>query len=186
MPDQTFTAGQVLTAAQMSSLQSNIGLGYINSFSATSGTTVVCSSVFSSTYDAYRVVISDMRLAGGAFCSLKLGAAATNYYYGRLEVPFNNATALGRGGSGAGVATAFDSFMIGDTVSAGAVIDIFNPNLARQTTVNISTVDPRTGGVGVITYGGIQSDTTSFTAFTFTAGNTITNCKIDVYGYRKP
>ena len=57
MAEQTFTAGQILTATQMTTLQSDIGLNFIKSTTVGSGVSIaVISSVFSATYDNYRII----------------------------------------------------------------------------------------------------------------------------------
>ena len=70
MAVQTFTSGQVLTAADTNTYLANSGLVYV-----TSGTigvavsSVTVSSVFSSTYDSYKIVISGMSTSASAPCA---------------------------------------------------------------------------------------------------------------------
>jgi hypothetical protein len=163
----------------------NSGLVYITSASATSGTTLAIANVFSSTYENYKIVVSDLRLAGAAFVDFFFTGTTTNYAFGRIEVPYNTATAIGRGGSGTGLGGAWN-FLVGDTSSNGGYMDIFGPNLARQTSFVAFAPDPRTGGsYGTEFNGGIQTSSTQFTGFTLSSGATITNMNCVVYGYRK-
>jgi hypothetical protein len=161
------------------------GLVYITSATATTGTTLAIANAFSSTYENYRIVLSDVRLTSPAFAVFQFTGTNTNYLYGRLEVPYNTATGLGRGGSGAGTVSSWD-LMVGDTTSNGSSFDIFSPNLPRQTSYTGASPDPRTGGsFGVQWAGGIQTSTTQFTGLTITTGATITNMNCTIYGYRK-
>jgi hypothetical protein len=185
MAIKTFTTGEVLTASDTNTYLANSGLVYIANATATSGTTLSIANAFSSTYENYRIVLSDIRLTGAAFLVFQFTGTSTNYLYGRLEVPYNTGTALGRGGSGAGTSASWD-LLVGDTTSNGGSYDIFGPNLARQTSYTGASPDPRTGGsFGVQWAGGIQTSTTQFTGLTITAGATITNMNCTVYGYRK-
>lgn len=175
-----FATGDPLPASDLN----DIGLWKISTASATSGTTLAMANVFSSSYTNYRLVLSDVRLASAAFVTFQFTGTTTNYLFGRLEVPYNTATALGRGGSGTGTASAWD-IMVGSTSSNGAVIDIMGPNLAQQTSYTATSPDPRTGGgFGTQFIGGIQNSTTQFTGLTLTAGATISNMVCTVYGYR--
>jgi len=187
MTIKTFTAAEKLTAADTNTFLANAGLVYITQGTATSGTTLQIDSCFSSTYDAYRIILHNVRLAGPAFVLMQLRTTTTtdtNYLFGRLEVPYNTASALGRGGSGAGTASAWD-IMVGDTTANGAWIDVFNPNLAMQTAYTAQSADPRTGGgFGGQHESGIQTSNTQFTGLLLTAFATITNLTATVYGYR--
>lgn len=183
MPVPVFTVGETLTAANMN----RVGLWKINDFTATSGTTLTCDSVFSSDFASYKVVMSDVRLASAALVTVQLRTTtttATGYAFGRVEIPYNAATALGRDGSGTGTGNAWFA-IVGGTGSNGGWLEIHNPNLPRQTSYNFMSADPRTGGsFGTEVGGGIQTDTTQFTGLIFTAGATITNMNVRVYGYR--
>jgi len=179
----SFAVGDIYTAADANAT----GLWKLGDFSATSGTTLTCDNVFSSNYASYKVVMSDVRLASAAIVTVQLRTTtttATGYAFGRVEIPYNAATALGRDGSGTGTGSAWFA-IVGSTNSNGGWLEIHNPNLARQTSYNFMSADPRTGGsFGTEVGGGIQTDTTQFTGLIFTAGATITNMNVRVYGYR--
>jgi hypothetical protein len=185
MAIKTFTDNTTLPASDINTYLTNSGLVYVTQASATTGTTLAIANVFSSTYENYRIVLSDIRLTGAAFVTFQFTGTSTNYLFGRLEVPYNTGIALGRGGSGAGTVASWD-LLVGDTTSNGGSYDIFGPNLARQTSYTGASPDPRTGGsFGTQWAGGIQTSTTQFTGLTITAGATITNINCVVYGYRK-
>lgn len=177
----TWTSGEVLLASDMN----RIGLWRITQATATSGTTLAIANVFSSTFDNYRIVVSDVRLASADFINFTFTGVSTGYAFGRLEVPYNTATALGRGGSGGAPISAWN-FLVGTTASNGGVMDLFGPNLPRQTSYVAFAPDPRTtGAFGTQFGGGVQTDTTQFTGFTLSTGVTITNLTCTVYGYNK-
>ena len=86
MADQVFTSGQVLTAAQMSSLQSNIGLTYITEQTISSATTTV-SACFSSSFTNYKIVI-DLTAsvsAGAQAVTLTLNGLSSGYAYNNIR-----------------------------------------------------------------------------------------------------
>lgn len=64
MADQTFTAGQILTAAQMTTLQTNIGLTYITG-GTLSSTATNFAGCFTSSFENYRIEFSKIDIGGG-------------------------------------------------------------------------------------------------------------------------
>lgn len=59
MARQTFTAGQVLTAAQMSTLQNNSGLQLITAETAfTTASTITLDNIFTSTFTNYKIIMN--------------------------------------------------------------------------------------------------------------------------------
>jgi hypothetical protein len=74
MADQTFTSGQILTAAQMTDLQTNIGLTFVLAQTIGSAvSSVTVSSAFSSTFDKYNPNLAKYTYFSGA-----LGYNTTN------------------------------------------------------------------------------------------------------------
>jgi hypothetical protein len=139
-------------------------------------------SAFSTTYNNYKILVSD----GGVGSStqelnLKLGATATGYYYGRVGVTF---ATVGSSGGGANVSS-FANIATSSTVAITCDIDIQNPFLAKETIVRFGNVNATaTGFVGY--GGGYLANTTSYTDFTLTpASGTLTGGTIYVYGYKK-
>jgi hypothetical protein len=186
MADQTFTSGQILTAAQMTTLQTNIGLTYITSATATSGTSLSINGCFTSAYRNYRVVISNLTTTAAAASILRLRSGGTDnssavYYYNGTYMAYNLATINGLNGS---AVTNWEPNIVTDTTVGGGIIDILNPFVAFTTTYSAVGQDPRTGGGGMRYASGVHYANTSFDGFTFTSGSTITNITITVYGYR--
>lgn len=138
---------------------------------------VTVSSVFSSTYDAYKIVVS-----GGAASvvnsnlDLKLGSTTTNYYQGQNGAIYSTAASAPAAiNNGAAFTVGF-----GQTDGLNTNMEIINPFLAKRTFVNgslISTVNARN-------FSGFQDSNTSFTEFTITpSSGTLTGGTIRVYGY---
>jgi len=225
-----FTAGQVLTAAEMTQVNTGIpvfattvtrdaafgGAGekvlaegqfaYIEATKTTqyydgsawvavgvSGLTLVKSQVigsavasvtvtgaFSSTYDAYKIVISGG--VGSANCSLlmTLGSTASNYYW------INHLTTYSTGADTSATGNNTSSWAVGgaNTNTIYSNIELMGPNLAKNTIFQ--------GGFGysnsltqaASSMSGILNDSTQYTAFTLTPNSgTLTGGTIRVYGY---
>jgi hypothetical protein len=198
MADQTFTAGQVLTAAQMTTLQANSGL-VVMVPSSVSGTGVSVSTggkvtfttatpinvngCFTSAYDYYRVVMNvTTAVTGGLFnFQMRVGgvnaAGATDYAFSLLQsasagawlnLNFNAGTNIISLGYAAAGSTASSS------------IEFFGPSLAQKTSI---TVNGNYGGTPY-TGGGQHAVSTAYDGFAITpsAGN-ITGTLM-IYGYR--
>jgi hypothetical protein len=101
MPDQTFTAGQVLTAAQMTALQANSGMVPMTPTSVTGGTisankvtfsaasSVLINGVFTNDYTNYYLVGRLFTSASDCFFRFSAAGTATtgsDYNYQLLEV----------------------------------------------------------------------------------------------------
>jgi hypothetical protein len=182
----SFSSGEVLTASDMNA----VGLWLVKSQTIGTGvSTVVVSSAFSSTYDSYRIVISNVAMSATGtgtvvYCKMHDGTnpANTNYNFGFARVDIA-ATTL------AGVTTALgtNGVLIGRGTGDkfGTSFDIVNPNIATHTLFpSLSGLNVSTGymyiGAGMhqnsIAYSGFQIATDTGT---FTGGT------IAVYGYRK-
>jgi hypothetical protein len=186
MADQTFTSGQILTAAQMTTLNTNIGLAYIGETNATSGTAFNIGGCFTTAYDSYRIVLSNLKLATTATVSFTtsvsgVGAAAnwtwlsTRADYATSTWDFQKATT-----------TTSVLFGVGGTGATSAWIDIDAPRLSQFTTFNSSSVDARgaSGYTNILT-GGVLANTTTYDGILFNTGAAITSLKVTIYGYRK-
>jgi hypothetical protein len=183
MPDQTFTSGQILTAAQMTALQSNSGLVPITPGSVTNGTlsgykisiagqsTCTINDIFSTNYDAYQIVCTEMTGSTNMWITFKFGATTTGYYAAHDSDAFTNRST-------------FDEVMYATSNGGGGVVNVVNPFLAKYTQLTTFSPIMLTGG-GMSTFGGFIFDTTSYTSMTVsTSGGTFTGT-IVVYGFRK-
>lgn len=174
-----FTAGQVLTAAQMNA----VGLWLVKTQTIGSAvTTVTVSDAFSADYENYRLVISGGAASAATYFDIQFGATTTGYYSSTATATF--------------AAGAFDSSFvsngaaisrIGSSSANGhhVVADIMNPFLAKTTSIQGALIQIATAGRAGST-GGFVNNTTSYTAFTLTlsGGANITGGTIFVYGYR--
>jgi len=184
MAIKTFTTGEVLTAADTNTYLANSGLVYVGQFSTTSGTAVTSPTVFSSTYDNYRIVINNMESGspgGGYYLAMGSSSSGSQHYMGGFYVNTGvpAITPIGRSNLG--------NWIIG-TGDAGqkfsTALDICSPNLASRTNLPVVNMYSENGFIGV--GAGHQNSTTQFTTFTLSsAGATFSSGTITVYGYRK-
>ena len=184
----TYTPGEVLTAA---SLNDNFTFAAANPPAVASGLTLIStttigttvasvtvSGAFSSTYDAYKIVLTGgVGSASDSAIALKLGATTTGYYEALIGLTYANSGNNSATNNGANFSRA------GQVLSTSVLfanIDLLNPNLAQPTIANYSQVTSTLVRVG----GGFLNDSTQYTAFTFTpATGTLTGGTIKVYGY---
>ena len=189
MATKTFGTNETLTSADVNVYLNNGGMVFLAENSATSGTVISIDNVFTSAYDAYRIVISDYRTtAASTSCLLRLRAAtvpaATSYAYGSMTQALYTSTALTVAGTTTG--TSFDLFLRADTIGMGAIIDIINPALTQWTT--ITTNGPHggnTAGFGLKQVSGIHAQATAYDGFQLTSAVAFSNIKVRVYGYRQ-
>ena len=205
MAIKTFTTGEVLTASDTNTYLANAGLVAVTPSAVTNGTiisgtasatvnatqsTVVLKDVFSSTFDSYRVVISNLTMsstAAGTIIYAKMhdgtNPASTNYNwaFSRIDIAATTVAgvtnALGTNGILVGYGTG-DKF--------GTTFDVVNPNLATH------TIFPQVSGVNVSTGyiyigAGMHQTSTAYTSLqlAISGANTMTGGTITVYGYRK-
>jgi hypothetical protein len=144
-----------------------------------SGTTTI-SNVFSATYHAYQVVLSDVVIGdNNRELNLTLGATTTGYYLAKLLLSY----AGGAGSAGTSNGASWNAIArTGATNSQnGMVFWLVNPYLAKKTTIfgqaahNDSNQD-----AGV--FQGYLNDTTSYTAMTFTVSSGTLTGTVNVYG----
>lgn len=171
-----FTAGQILTAAQMNS----VGLWLVKTETVGSAVaSVTVSDAFSADYENYYVTYTGGTASGSQTIGLRLGAVTTNYNYVLLNTPYNNTPAA----LGAGSAASF--LYAGTMASTGNHFAVFilAPELAQHTVVQSQWASTVEAGI----FSGRQASTTQFTAFTLIAGGggNMTGGVIRVYGMRE-
>ena len=180
----SFTAGSVLTAAQMNA----VGLWLVKTDTITSGASKEITSVFSSDYENYRIIISNIRTSATTTVYFRIGTAAgTIYYYNGQYGTYGSATITGISGQGT---TWVDTTGVGTSTNESALeIEVYQPQMAKNTGYVMRGTDPRTvGGGGNRSVSGFVNDSiqyTSFSLLTTGAGPTFTSCNVAVYGYRK-
>jgi hypothetical protein len=132
MATQTFTAGQVLTAAQLTTLQSNSGLQLVKAETAfTAQSSFNVANVFSANYTNYLINIRNTGSAsGGMRFQLSSGGVATasGYSYQRLVV-FGTSVVGGRTGN----TTSAYLQEGGGAFFSQAVVNVFAPFSGQMT-----------------------------------------------------
>lgn len=189
MAIKTFSANTTLSSSDVNTYLTNGGLVYVTESTATSGTTLSVNNCFTTTYDAYRIVISNYKTtAASTSCTFKLRASGTDssasYAYGSLTQALYTSTTLTVAGSAS--TTSFDLMLKADVVAIGAVIDVITPALAQYTT--ITTAGPHganTAGQGLKQVSGLHAVATAYDGFTLTSAVAFSSIKVVVYGYRQ-
>lgn len=140
---------------------------------------VTVSGAFSSDYDAYRVVISNVDASNSTEIRMRFGAVVTGYYGSRrVDLYTGGTSVISRDSNAASVAIG----ATGTSDDTNVVLDVQNPNLAKHTAVHGTYhADGYSGW-----FGGKEASTTQHTAFDILPGaGTLTGGTIDVYGYAK-
>ena len=146
-----------------------------------SGSSTAFTNVFSATYDAYKIVISNAATTGNAAITLIFGATTAGYYYSTPMSTFTDGSYNTSGGAGSNVAS-WAYLAASNAATFGTTLEILNPFLASRTHYSSTPVVAGSNtafGVG----GGYLNNTTSYTGFTLGAstGNLTGTCNI--YGY---
>jgi hypothetical protein len=172
-----FAAGQVLTASDTNTFLTNGGLVYVGQANLSSTTTNI-SSVFSSTYTSYRIVVVNGVLgANSSNITMTLsGAAGSTYQTAGSYLALGTATVT----AFAPAATTSSLVAIGDTEGYALSIDIHNPNAAKPTYWFSTFTGQRTSGQ----FGGRESTSTAHTGLSLSNANGFTGGTVFVYGYR--
>lgn len=144
----------------------------------TAVSSIAVTSAFSTTYDAYKIVISGGAASTGLVLQLKIGGATGHYSAGVGSNYSSGAqTSLNSSNLAQWVYAG-----VGRTTGLGAVIEVINPFLTVNTHITSSYNDTSIAG----NVSGFLNDTTSYTGFTITTSTgTVTGGTIAVYGYRK-
>jgi hypothetical protein len=177
-----FSAGQILTAAQMN----KIGMWHIATVTGGNGAaSVPVADVFSADFTDYKITISGGTIATAQNLRMRLGATATGYYGGYTLTPWNTGgSTLSGGDNGATYWTqiAYQSASNG----ADGNITLSNPYEAVRTGFYLQHSQYSTAaGAGSIVGAGFLNNATSYTGFTLytTSGNWTADVTITVYGY---
>jgi hypothetical protein len=167
------------------------GLVFIKSQSLTTVTNNI-SDVFSSTYNAYRVVISDLnnatgttRLVGIRFRNASGDDSTSNYV--RMDV-----LAYGTNVGATGAATAQNIGVltyVGDNTEEGGAVsfDVINPNLAKATAYLGQSIawQPDVSAYVFRNIGGVMRTTTVYTGFSIIGVTDNLLGTVRVYGYNQ-
>jgi hypothetical protein len=179
VPVKTFAVGELVSATDVNTYMANPGLDYVKSQTiGTAVSSVEVTAAFSSTYDAYVVVLAGGTSSGSPNIRMTLGASAASYYSGYIQVTYSTGAVAG----GAVNNGAYWDLGGARAGNPSLIIELENPNLARPTSVR--SFDATT--VTYRQYGGYHNVSTAYTAFTLTPSTgTLTGGTIIVYGHRK-
>lgn len=157
------------------------GLNLIsNTTIGTTVSSVTVSNAFSATYDNYRIILSGGVASTDTGLNMTLGATATGYYWAYTGRSFAGVAATSQGAND----TAWKTIGTSSTATSHMVIDLCSPYLAKNTVVSGMNIYASTSG-SQYEYGGVLSNTTSYTAFTLTPQTgTLTGGTIQVFGYK--
>lgn len=189
MAIKTFSSNTTLTASDVNTYLTNGGLVYVTESTATSGTTLSVNNCFTSTYDAYRIIISNLRTtAASTSLTMKLRASGTDssatYAWGSAYMALFTSTALSFNGSQS--TTAWDLVTAAETTATGLSVDVINPALAQFTQYSsIGVWGAKSTGGGTRMVSGLHCTATAYDGFTLTTGTAFANIKVAVYGYRQ-
>jgi len=173
-----FTAGQVLTAAQMN----GIGLWLVKSQTVGTGVSSVnVTSAFTADFDNYRIHWNNGTLSAQTSLEFKLGASTSTYNYKMLYGSYANATVAG---SGKENQAKFEWCGGGDSNFAVMDVTVFQPFLTKYTGICTNGFYNPNVEMGIMS--GVHKTATSYSDFTLTpsGGATMTGGTIYVYGYR--
>jgi hypothetical protein len=180
MAIKTFTTGEVLTAADTNTYLANSGLVFVSSTTVGSAvSSVTVSSCFSATFDAYRIVATNVVASGTLGVGFQLSGITTGYYGNLVYSNF-----LG----GAPASVGFNN--IGSISYAAGTqgqmlflnMDVINPFLSKAKFFNGNYCDQSNAG----TMNAQNNQTNSATGFVVSPNTgTFTGGQITVYGYRK-
>lgn len=188
MAEQTFTAGQVLTAAQMTTLQTNTGLNYITS-GTLSGASTNFAGCFTSQYRNYRIVLDSVTFSGISNLWVRLLVGTTP----------NTSLSYGFAGLGwriDGAASNYNNtpsyFLVGQGQTNNfsnsynnTVLDVLQPQEAIRTGI-LAQTNANEGLYIFRTGGGLFEGTTQFDGIQFLSGSAVTlTGNVTIYGYRK-
>jgi hypothetical protein len=188
MAIKTFSTGEVLTASDTNTYLANAGLVYIAGASISAQNRLNISSCFSSTYAAYRVVVTNLTHSTANNLILRFSisgtdTAGTNYYTQRSEV-------TGGGVSGVSITASSAIFPTYANSSAGSFVtmafDVLNPQAATPTTVagSASRVDGATG-LYMVTFSGLLNDSSQYDGISLVGNTGNITTTMRVYGYRQ-
>lgn len=185
MAIKSFSTGEVLTASDTNVYLANAGLVYVTSTTVGSGvTSVTVSNCFSSTYDNYRIVLSNIDTnVNGDVLSLQMtlaGTAATTNYAGNT---FYVSTGTVGGLTNASLSAYFEVASASATGNTATAFDIFMPAIATYTRLVFTPSCDET----YFRFGaGIHKTATAYDGFKLTdVAGAMTGGTVTVYGYRK-
>lgn len=163
--------------------QNPTGLELISSTTVSSGSSVTVSNCFSSTYDAYKIIMTGGATAANGTMAFAFSGITTAYYIGIIYWAFSAGSGVPNIYSAANQANWQE---VGSTSSSGISLnmDVINPNLAKYKTFSCASPNMNTSG-SFVSINGMCASTTQATGFVLSHGTTFSSGTLSVYGYRK-
>jgi hypothetical protein len=142
---------------------------------------VTVTGAFSTTYDAYKIVIANTVTSAASTINITLGSTATGYYYVTAAGLFSTGASSNQ--NGAANATSWLAVGSTPTTNVSNSLEILSPFSTAKTFYNATYVNVTGGAAGNLA--GYLNDTTSYTAFTLTPSignfNRRNNLRLRIY-----
>jgi hypothetical protein len=179
MAVKTFTS-EILTSSDTNTYLANSGLVYVSSTTIGSAvSSVTVSSCFNSTYDAYKIVATNVVATGTIGVSFQLSGITTGYYGNLVYANFASGTPASVGFNNIS-SISYAAGTQGQMLFLN--MDVINPFLSKPKFFNGNYVDQANAG----TMNAQNNNSTSATGFVLTPlSGTLTGGQITCYGYRK-
>lgn len=170
----TFSAGAVLTAAQMNQL----GLFLVKTQTIGNGvSSVPVYDAFSTDWDNYLITINGGAASSDGDMRMQLGSSTTNYKNQIIYATYNNSPL-----AFSPVASQWNYVGSSSTNEIQAQFTVHSPFLTKFT----KCIAQYANSAAFVNFGGIHESNTSHTDFTlFPSVGTLTGGTIRIYGYRK-
>jgi hypothetical protein len=184
MAVKTFTAGNVLTASDTNTYLTNSGLVYVTNTTLSAASTISINNCFSSTYDNYKIVLTDISPSIQNDVRLNFSTGGTinstsNYW---MSNTFISGTTISVNEESS--QTSFRSVFTSGGSNSFAWLDIVNPFATANTTVWLQSIGYASGIINR-SFVGFFNTTTSFDGFKLTVPSGTVSAKVNVFGYRK-
>jgi hypothetical protein len=190
MAVKTFTTGEVLTASDTNTYLANAGLVYVGGAAFGGATSGTFDNVFTTTYDSYRIVISNAQGVSQLnswymrFLDTNGTPLTTSYYSTSYGQDFASGT------------TGFLTFSttigvylgpIANASGSGVVLDVYNPRLSATTAVSgqYTTVYSGSQFSGGTIYGWYTATTAMRGFAIYNNAATALTGTVRIYGYRQ-
>ena len=189
MAIKTFTTGEVLTAADTNTYLSNAGLVYVTSGSLSS-TSTDFTGCFTSTYDNYRIILSNVSLSGvgDIYFRMLLGSTpdlTANYNWAFTGIT-ENAASTNSNFSGSTQGYTGITASNAAPALASSSLDCINPAVAQRTLFTINAL-LYSGAFGTRNGMCIYNVASAFNGIQFRTSAAVTMTgTVTIYGYRKP
>jgi len=173
---------------RMVSATTPIGLEYIGSWTATSGTSLRLTDCFSPTYNNYQLVITGYSNATtGAGLQILFGGNATAYKLGGIEIPTFSSVGLNRYGSGITTVSAGAlGFLTDSNTRCAGRVDIYDASIANYThyvATSSHSVSDNARGPSYVSGWHVVQTAWTFADIQVTSG-AFQNIECRMYGYR--